>query len=365
MVDGSDSPDSNAAIKPHLREFISDITGDAAPPFALAVTHWGRYRLPMFPLGGDDGKIPLVKWGRFQKGQSDKTRAKFARQHPSANVALVLGPASGVTVLDIDDADQTAILIEKFGDSPLKVATPSGGLHLYYRNNNERSRNLRSEGLAAEIKAIGNYVAIPPSRNPHTGKAYKFIDGDYSLLAAGPLPTMRAYVSAFGAGAVNLTRKPIEGERNDTLFRHLLREARACDDLAALIDVALTLNGDFDVPLPEAEAMKCACSAWKKEVNGSNFSGAGQQLTISAVLFGRIRHNKNAAPLYLHLRQYHNPGDEFAIVCGSMSAEGSIGMNTKTIRAARNVLLEAGALTLIYKGGRGLHDPSIYRLNPV
>ena len=72
------------------------------------------------------------------------------------NIGMICG-ASRVTVVDYDGNDpaELDVIEHLFGKTPVIVATPSGGFHLYYRHNGEGNRNLRlSHGLKVDIKAV-------------------------------------------------------------------------------------------------------------------------------------------------------------------------------------------------------------------
>jgi len=136
---------------------------DAGPFAAVAL---GLCRLGLFPipLGGEDGKRPLI--ARFTKicKPSLSTVERWIDRWPRANIGIVTGAVSGFVVIDIDSDDPAvwAQVIKRFGDTPLKIQTPSGGLHLYYHWNDERNRNLRPE-LPVDIKGTGGQVVVSPS----------------------------------------------------------------------------------------------------------------------------------------------------------------------------------------------------------
>src|SRR5262249_48515441 len=137
-------------------------------------------------------------------------------------------------------------MIERFGETPLKIGTPSGGVHLWYRSSGEPSGALRSEGLAVDLKGLDGQVAVPPSvriSGAYAGHAYKFLAGSWNDLAR--LPRIRA--EAYPVAHTPPTRlQAIEqGHRNGILFRSLLRHAKASDDIETLYDVAATLNSDL------------------------------------------------------------------------------------------------------------------------
>jgi Bifunctional DNA primase/polymerase, N-terminal len=133
-------------------------------PFAAAALELRRQGLFPIPLGGEDGKRPLIV--RFTKMHKPSlaTVEKWGKRWPRAAIGIVTGAVSGIVVVDIDSDDPAvwAMVIERFGDTPLKIRTPSNGWHLYYRSNGERNRNLRSE-LPVDIKGTGGQVAAPPS----------------------------------------------------------------------------------------------------------------------------------------------------------------------------------------------------------
>src|SRR5580704_3630247 len=133
-------------------------------PFATAALELRRRGLFPIPLGGEDGKRPLI--ARFTKmlKPSLTTVENWVERWSGAAIGIVTGAVSGLVVVDIDSDDPAvwAMVIERFGDTPLKIRTPSGGQHLYFRSDGERNRNLRPE-LPVDIKGTGGQVAAPPS----------------------------------------------------------------------------------------------------------------------------------------------------------------------------------------------------------
>ena len=76
----------------------------------------------------------------------------------------------------------------EFGDTPIKVQTPSGGIHLIYRSSGEKTLT-RLDGVPVDVRGQGGMAIAPPSINPRKCYAYAFIDGD--LTDFGSLPTVR------------------------------------------------------------------------------------------------------------------------------------------------------------------------------
>ena len=153
-------------------------------PFKEKAQKIGALGVAVFPVGGKDGKTPLIGgYTNFRFPPSQSTLAKWSEKFPNANIGLSCGP-SELVVVDIDQAGLFSDMLIRFGPTPIIVKTPSGGYHLWYRERNPvRSRNLRtSHGLAVDIKALGGYVLVPPSTRPRDQKAYTFYSGDWSEL---------------------------------------------------------------------------------------------------------------------------------------------------------------------------------------
>ena len=74
-------------------------------------------------------------------------------------------------------------MIERFGDTPLKTRTPSGGCHLWYRHNGEPGG--LSPHIPVQLKAAGGFVVVPPSvrpSGPHADRLYEFVEGTMAIL---------------------------------------------------------------------------------------------------------------------------------------------------------------------------------------
>jgi hypothetical protein len=151
-------------------------------PFADAAEILRRAGLTVIPLIGDgDGKPPNVSgFTRWQRRPGLATLTRWSKRWPGANVGIVTGKQLVVVDLDSDDPGLVKKMIERFGPTPLQVATPSGGRHLYYRSSGERSTNLRAS-LPVDIKGMGGYVVAPPSIRPSgefAGRSMSWLDCD-------------------------------------------------------------------------------------------------------------------------------------------------------------------------------------------
>jgi hypothetical protein len=111
-------------------------------PFGAAALDLAARGLAVIPVGGADGKVPLIAWANWRRPPGKNFLQKLACKHGAANVAILTG-LSSLTVIDVDRADLADAMLERFGPTPLIAETPSGGRHHYYRSGGERSTTLR------------------------------------------------------------------------------------------------------------------------------------------------------------------------------------------------------------------------------
>ena len=328
--------------------------------------------LAVLPCGGEDGKRPLVRGWQTGKRRAE-TIAEWVRRHPNANIGLSCA-LSQIVVVDVDEAKLIEPMLEKFGDTPLMTSTPRGGAHLWYRKDGRvRSGNLKSEGLAVDIKADGGLVVVPPSRNPNSGRSYKFEPGSWDNLARLP-PFCR---ETYAAAPSNDNNKPsavgliTEGHRNPSLHRHLLRAARHVERFDCLIFEARRFNEQhLSPPLPDAEVVKTANSAWKYQTVGRNWMGSRGYVHWSveqAQKCGLHKRGGDAIILMTILQAKHvNREVPFAVAARAMAEQEVIrGWSEHRTRKALEAAVELRLIQIVRKGGRGQGDPALYLLSCV
>lgn len=151
------------------------------------------------------------------------------------------------------------------------------------------------------------------------------------------------------------------GERNDSLWRYCMAQARHVDDVEALIDVALTWTSAFPEPLDAAEAERCARSAWNYEATGRNYLGLRKpQLNAQDKIMDELIDQPEALTLLLMFQRWHSHRSHFAIAPRAMSAAGSPPWHFSRIIRARDVLLDRGLIEEIVPPAQGKH-PGQYR----
>jgi bifunctional DNA primase/polymerase-like protein/primase-like protein len=339
-------------------------------PFSqVAMELYGRGLMPL-PCPSDNGKSvegAVRGYGKWRKRPPRSWVAKMVEAWPTANVGI-LSRLSNVTVVDVDDAALIDAMIVRFGETPLKTRTPSGGAHLWYRRSDNADHNLRqAEKLSVDLRSNG-VIVVPPSIRPtgeHAGRKYEFVAGSWNDLARlpkvrpGSLPVSR--VSAAQAAPLRAVK---QGWRNETLFRNLLRHARHCNDKSALQDVADTINEDFDPPLPHAEVVKTVESAWSYQVAGQNWAGTEAKIQLTASDIRVLIAHKNgsdATLLYLKLRLANWDRPIFAVSPKAMARDQVIpGWAHGRYRNGLYALSEIGFLTVLHQGGQGAGDPRLF-----
>jgi DNA-binding XRE family transcriptional regulator len=331
-----------------------------------AETLW-RAGLAPIPVGGDDGKKPLVtSFTKWKRRPGPSTIRKWIDKYPDANVGIVTGPLSGISVVDIDSVDSMLQhqIVERFGDTPLKTRTPSGGCHLWYRYNGEASADF-SPDIPVQLKAAGGFVVVPPSVRPsglHGGRSYEFGEGTLADLSRVP-PLRKAGFQRVAVTATYLTRLRAvkEGHRNNSLFRHLKEHAPYCDQWADLLDVGMTFGQhDCDPPMPTVEIVKTVNSVWTMHQGGRLWAkGVEPRVVVTRTVIDAL--TGDALKLYLTLQLSHFDRREFALAPKAMAAAQVIqGWSHQRYRAVREALLNKRYLKTVQQGGRHPGDPSLF-----
>jgi len=142
----------------------------------------------IIPVGND--KKPLIKWKEYRKRvPTQQEIIDWWAEHPDANLAVVCGSVSGISVIDIDSykgVDTAEYVMSIFWDAVkdssdepapwmgcVKASTPRGGEHWFFEYNPDLVS--RSVMPNVDIKSDGGYVLISPSINK---------DGPYKWLRA-------------------------------------------------------------------------------------------------------------------------------------------------------------------------------------
>lgn len=331
--------------------------------FGAVAPQYAEQGIRVIPTGGPDGKRPKIKnWHRVGLRAVPELMQKFS----TANVAVIDGHCGGITRIDIDDPSLIDACIERFGDTPIKVGTPSGGLHLWYRANGEY-RKTHIDGQKVDVLGRGGYGVAPPSINPQKGR-YEFIQGGLPDLER--LPRIRARslpANAYRRGKTNQPSLPrsnpgriIDGHRNGFLFREARRIALLCDSFEELLQQLHELNMRVCIP-PETDGVILAKaeSVWRLKEEGRCFAPGTMYAAIPLDQGQRLYEYPPALALWHFLKCKHAPDHEFAISPAGLAT--LLPHSAHTIAKARNFLLELRYLIRTHRGGRGEGDADRFR----
>jgi hypothetical protein len=312
-----------------------------------------EYTLNNCPIFWDHLKKPLIKgWPKVGRKASIDLCDKF----PDANIGVIDGEK--VTRIDIDDSALIDGAIEGFGDTPIKVETPSGGLHLWFLANGERWM-ICLDGEKIDVFGRGGFGNSPPSINPNGG-VYKFLEG--TLADVPRLPTIRA--DALPREVREDTPSTVSvGWRNKALFTQCMRDLADGWETDLIPARAMVWNEQMTEPLPEAEAMKVAASAIQCHVDGKNWIGGSGVLRLPKTDFEVFAGNSDAFYLSAVLKFSHgNRQEPFAISPPAMQRGRVIPEWEKTrYQSARNQLEKLKLIKLFHQG-TGFGNPNLYFL---
>ena len=122
--------------------------------------------ISVIPVGRD--KKPLFSWKEYtERIATKKEIRKWWEKYPDANLAIVTGKISDITVVDIEDGGLIDYLPET-----LTVKTGGGGYHFYYRYTDKFKNAVRIKELT-DIRNDSGYCIAPPSIHK-SGKKYEY-----------------------------------------------------------------------------------------------------------------------------------------------------------------------------------------------
>jgi hypothetical protein len=138
-------------------------------PFVDSALGLARRGFRVFPLE-PGAKIPVYAFAWKDLASSDVSAIRsWWRQWPDANIGVATG--RGLVVLDADVKGgkrglESLDLLDALGlPDSLRVATPSGGVHVYLRCNGERGNSVASlKGFPdIDVRGDGGFVVGPGS----------------------------------------------------------------------------------------------------------------------------------------------------------------------------------------------------------
>jgi len=166
-------------------------------------------RASIIPL---NGKVPyLYSWKEFQERKPTVEEVtRWWTEHPEANIGIITGKISNLTVVDVDSE-----LIPD-GLPNTVIARTGHGWHYYYQYEpgiSNRARVMEN----VDLRGDGGYVVAPPSIHPETQKPYEWIKrGDIQ-----PFPKHLFGISQKNTDWTKVAKGADEGQRNETAARYI------------------------------------------------------------------------------------------------------------------------------------------------
>lgn len=133
-------------------------------------------------------KVPLVKWKQYRQERPTPELYERWFRGTRNNIALL---TDGIVLFDCDDPALAARVLAECGDTPHRVRTPRGGIHLGFRrpDGQEIGNRVRIHGEPIDLRTDGGLEVIPNSRTA---------TGAYSWLGEGLIPKSELPVAEVG-----------------------------------------------------------------------------------------------------------------------------------------------------------------------
>lgn len=140
-----------------------------------AISYWkvGLQVIPLYPKS----KRPMMQdWSQYaERVVETVTQNEWLQNNSTSNIGLVLGAASGITVIDIDTDDPILI------DAIVKVLPPSPwsrkgkkGMMLAYKFSGIKTHRVKNQSGETLVECLSSRTqcVLPPSIHPNTGLPY-------------------------------------------------------------------------------------------------------------------------------------------------------------------------------------------------
>ncbi len=217
----------------------------------------------------------LASWKQYQEESASDVQVVewFEKTYKGANIGIITGKISGITVIDIDVDKTTGKLrtpISKFPKT-FTVKTGNGGVHLYYKYHPGLtvSANAYPDMPGVDIRNDGGFVVAAPSVTSYE-KDGKMVGGEYKAVGAMEFADFPAHLFGNAKPKRTLTEMTTapKGARNDTLASFagkLLQSSKESEWYTEVLPAVERANKTYTPPLPLAEVHATFESILKKE----------------------------------------------------------------------------------------------------
>lgn len=182
--------------------------------------HYARMGFPVFPVyepsamgvcscGKTDckGKHPRTPNGCTDATIDAKTVREWWIKWPKANIGIVTGAKSGLSVVDLDGPEGISSGKRLGLRSTVSVLTGNGEQLYYADPNGLLSNSVKKLSAGVDTRGNGGYILAPPSLHPN-GKRYAWMKTPLSRTALAPLPLILTAQGSKASGMMSTLRKP-------------------------------------------------------------------------------------------------------------------------------------------------------------
>ena len=223
--------------------------------------------LSVIPLKPNE-KLPLVQWQEYTKRHPTVEEVtKWWTDTPNANIGVVTGRVSNLTVVDFDKKDGMLPFEYKAFPKTKAVLTTSKGYHFYYRYSDKvhTCTDVFQNKGGVDIRNDGGYVVAPPS---------VVNESQYALGRAGVIEEFPIQMFE-NIKPIEANKKQLNdlvavssGGRNDSMARligKLLKTTKEDKWNAEIWPVILQINQTYTPPLDIEELKTTYSSICRKE----------------------------------------------------------------------------------------------------
>jgi len=181
----------------------------------LKAARWYRKECDFAVIPVSEEKKPLIKWQQYQteKPSLEQVEEWWSGNFKDANIGIVTGAISNLTVVDID-SEQGREAIEEITPEAMLTPTassPSGGEHRYFKYEKGIGNAVRFLS-DCDVRSEGGYIIAPPSSNGRGEYAWK--EG-LSILEVAISALPEAYISALSSFNRDYSIYTIEGDAQE------------------------------------------------------------------------------------------------------------------------------------------------------
>jgi len=265
----------------------------------LKAARWYRKdrHFAVIPVGED--KRPLIKWQQYQteKPSLEQVEEWWSGKFKGANIGIITGAISNLTVVDIDSEQGREALEEITPEAMLTptASSPSGGEHRYFKYEEGIGNAVRFLS-DCDVRSEGGYIIAPPSENGRGKYAWK--EG-LSILEVAISALPEAYISALSSFNRDYSIYTIEGDAGKGESSTTIHEvSKSSPSLSTGVHKSLIPHGKRDVMLfhlanylvksgmsvPEVQTYLLLFASNCCEVGGEQFTDQEAMLKVKSAL---------------------------------------------------------------------------------